>query len=221
MNQPARQSDGGIYPRKNHQQQIVENAKYQHAQSAMHSSVVVNAAINAAKHDQLPAKQKAKTVLDALEHRTLTAAWARQQQEKQEKQELQHKAQAMFRLQREKLTSGQEAATKLLKTVKMVVGSGDTNQQQDAGVTDGSEQHAENKRATDDSKQPTRERTGAPASDSMQKPQDVHVREGEEETSLGDNSNKNKESKEKKEKKPKANKAKTKKGRKKTAAEEL
>ena len=61
INQPAKPTNGGIYPRKNHQRQIAESSKQQHAQSAIHSSVIVNAAINAAKNDQLPENQKVGT----------------------------------------------------------------------------------------------------------------------------------------------------------------
>lgn len=217
INQPTRQSDGGIHPRRIQQQQIVDNAKLQHTQSAMHASVIVNAAINAAKHNQVPDKQKAKTVLDALEHRTQTAAWARQQQERQEKQE---KAQAALQLQRKKRElerrTGQQAAAKLLKSVTMVVGGSGTEQQTHAGVSEDSEQLAKNKPATGDLKQLTRERTGAAASDSAQKPRSEQVSEDDDETSSGNDSNKKKEKKDKR-----TNKVKMKRGRKKTATEEL
>lgn len=150
MNQPVRtygSSSGQVWtapgsvasvPQKQHQHQQAaagENAKQPpHSQSAIHASVVVNAAINAANHDQVPQNQKAKTVLDALEHRTLSSHRAKQQQQQQQRlaqQQQQHQSMTKAQyeanvkskeayLQKKEMEqkSGQDAAAKLLDAIK-------------------------------------------------------------------------------------------------------
>lgn len=221
MNQPTRQSEAGINPHQNRNRQQADYGKQQQTQSAMHASVVVNAAINAAKHDQVPANNKARTVLDALEHRTLTAVRAKQNQEQQQESD----APATLSDAKKELymKSGNDAAAKLLRPFarkkseqlrELLVRPAKVRE-----VANEAEQQGDTKDSTTGgSELPSKEQIATDASKKVQEPQADLVSRSDVETSEGDHANKRKDRRERKDKKAKSSKRK---GRRKTASEEL
>ena len=175
--------------------------------------------------------EQAKTILDALEHRTLAAARSRQLQEKEQQvarvfEQAQARAQAQAKAQWEKSEmerrTGQEAAAKLLNAVQSTAGKAPEAKPTSADVTGALKQQAETKPTAESPKQPVQELSGTTTSESVAESHAERVRKDEAVTSASGNPNqKTEEKKAKKEKRSRGNKGKTKKMRKKTATGEL
>ena len=179
--------------------------------------------------------EQAKTILDALEHRTLAAARSRQLQEKEQQvarvfeqaqAQAKARAQAQAKAQWEKSEmerrTGQEAAAKLLNAVQSTAGKAPEAKPTSADVTGALKQQAETKPTAESPKQPVQELSGTTTSESVAESHAERVRKDEAVTSASGNPNqKTEEKKAKKEKRSRGNKGKTKKMRKKTATGEL